>query len=95
VEALRDLLALARTLYAAFIELGPAHDDQRFQLRRIGAQLTLALQKAESSTPGTFAHRSAWLISEDAVRDLGKLIEADMPARALLTAAAGRVRRRR
>jgi hypothetical protein len=94
LEALRDLIALARALYAALRNMGPGYSDQLFQLRRIGAQLTLALEKAENSKPGTFAHKSAWLISEDAVRDLGQLVDVYLPARNLLAAASERIFRK-
>jgi hypothetical protein len=95
IDALRDLIALARALYATFVTMGPAYDDQRFKLRGIGSQLTLALQHAESGGPGTFKHRSAWLIAEKAIADLGEIVGAEMSARALIVASGERLLKRR
>lgn len=94
-EVVRDLLGLARALYAAFVRLGPAYDDQRFKLRGIGYQLTLALEKAKQGGPGTFANRSAWLIAEKAVADLGAMVDVYFPAKQLIAATGERLKRRR
>jgi len=90
-EVVRDLLALARALYAAFAKMGPAYDGQLFKLRGIGFQLNLALEKAAKGKAGTFANRSAWLIAEKATADLGALVDAYLPARALITATGERL----
>lgn len=91
IEVVRDLLGLARALYAAFGEMGPAYDDQRFRLRGIGYQLQLALNRASQGGPGTFAHRCAWLIAEKAAKELGELVAADVSAKALVQATGERL----
>ncbi len=95
LDALRDLLALARSLYAAFVAMGPAYDDQRFKVRGIGSQLALALQRAQEGGPGTFKHRAAWLIAEKAIADLGDVVAADLPATALIAASGERLLKKR
>jgi hypothetical protein len=96
VESLRDLLGLARAIYATLATMGPAHADQLFRLRGIGYQLALALERASQGGPGTFPHRCAWLIAEKAVQDLGDLIAEDaLPAKALITASGERLLRKR
>lgn len=94
IEVVRDLLALARALYATFQSMGPGYSDQLFRLRGVGFQLTLALEKAEGSKPGTFAHRSAWLIADKAAQDLGELVDVYLPAKALISATGDRLRKR-
>jgi hypothetical protein len=84
VEVVRDLLGLARALYSAFVEMGPAYDDHRFKLRGIGVQLQLALDKAKQGGPGTFAMRTAWLIAEQAAADLGAMVDKYMPAKVMI-----------
>lgn len=87
VEVVRDLLAL----YSTFAKMGKAYDKQLFALRGIGFQLQLALEKAEKGGPGTFANRCAWLIAEKATADLGALVDAYLPAKALITATGERL----
>jgi hypothetical protein len=91
IESLRDLLGLARAVYATLAGMGPAYSDQLFRLRGIGYQLTLALERASQGGPGTFPHRAAWLIAEKAVEDLGALVAEDLPAKALITASGERL----
>jgi hypothetical protein len=96
IESLRDLLGLARAIYATLATMGPAYSDQLFRLRGIGYQLTLALERAGQGGPGTFPHRAAWLISEKAVQDLGDLIAEDaLPAKALIAASGERLLKKR
>lgn len=91
VEVVRDLLGIARAMYAAFAEMGPEYKDHMFRLRGIGFQLQLALDKAAKGGPGTFAMRSAWLISEKAAADLGALVDKCMPAQLLIRATGERL----
>lgn len=91
VEIVRDLLGVARAMYAAFVEMGPEYETHRSKLRGIGYQLQLALEKAGRGAPGTLAHRSAWLIAEKAVADLGGLVDKYMPAQLLVKATGKRL----
>ncbi len=91
VDVVRDLLGIARAMYAAFREMGPEYKDHMFRLRGIGAQLQLALDKAKQGGPGTFPHRSAWLIAEKASKDLGALVDKYMPAQLLIRATGERL----
>lgn len=88
---MRDLLGLARAMYAAFAELGPEYDEQRFTLRSVGFQLQIALERAAQGGPGTFANRCAWLIADKAAQDLSAIIGEQVPAKALVKAAGSRL----
>jgi hypothetical protein len=94
VEVVRDLLGIARAMYAAFSRMGPEYSTHLERLRGVGYQLQLALEKAAQGGPGTFAHRSAWLISEKAAKDLGDMVDAYVPAKALVTATGERLSRK-
>lgn len=93
-EVARDLLGLARAMYAAFQGMGPEYRDHLMRLRGIGYQLQLALDKARQGGPGTFANRSAWLIAEKAAQDLGTLVDKYMPAQLLIRATGERLAKR-
>ena len=94
VEVVRDLLGIARAMYAAFETMGPEYADHMFRLRGIGFQLQLALDKAAMGGNGTFAMRSAWLISEEAAKNLGKLVDEHMPAQLLVKPTGERLARK-
>jgi len=94
IETVRDLLALARALYAAFARMGPSYEGHMHQLRGIGFQLQLALDKAKQGGPGTFANRSAWLIAEKAAQALGTMVDAYLPAKSLIAATGERLRKK-
>jgi hypothetical protein len=66
IETVCDLLGLTRALYAAFVELGPAYDDQRWKVRGIGHQLRLALQRA-----GEGGHQQTPVVARSARRMVG------------------------
>lgn len=70
--------------------MGPAYDGQLFKLRGIGFQ-HLALEKAAKGKAGTFANKTAWLIAEKATAHLGALVDAYLPAKALITATGERL----
>jgi hypothetical protein len=91
VEVVRDLLGIARAMYAAFQQMGPEYGDHLFKLRGIGYQLQLALDKAKQGGPGTFANRSAWLIADKAAKDLAALVDKYMPVQILITATGQRL----
>lgn len=92
VEVARDLLAIARALYALYKSHGPAFAAQTFRLRGIGAQLNLAIERAAEGGPGTFKNRSAWLITEATVRDLGEVV-GEVMGRDLVAATSHRLKR--
>jgi hypothetical protein len=91
IDIARDLLALARALYLAFVEMGPAGDEQRWKLRGIGSQLQLAIEHGSQGGPGTFPNRCAWLIAEKAAQDLGELVGQHFSAETLLRVTAERM----
>ena len=88
---MRDLLGVARALYAALAEMGPEYSEQRFRLCGVGHQLQLALQRASEGGPGTFKNRCAWLIADQAAKDLGEIVGEAVPAQALVRAAGERL----
>jgi hypothetical protein len=72
-EALRDLLGIVRSLYAAAVE---QHMSQRKldELHTIGVELVQILQLAEAP-PGSMGQIAGWRRAESAVRRLGELVE--------------------
>jgi hypothetical protein len=94
VEVVRDLLGIARAMYAAFQSMGAEYETHLLKLRGIGYQLQLSLEKAKQGGPGTFPHRSAWLIAEKAAADLGALVDKYMPAQLLIKATGERLSKR-
>jgi hypothetical protein len=96
LEALRDLIALARTLYVTFRGMGAGYDRQLTQLKQIGGKLTRALEKAERGTaPGSWDQKTAWAMAEEATRELGHVVDVYLPAKALITASGERLLRKR
>jgi hypothetical protein len=92
VEAARDLLGIARALYAARKREFASRAELE-ELATIGKQLANALRLAKKSSPDTLAHRAAWLQAEDACSRLLRLISLSTPAAAVVEAAVVRVRR--
>lgn len=95
LDVLRDLIALARALYAAFGTMGPGYGVQRTKLAGIGGKLTRALEKAQKGGPGTWNHKTAWLMAEEATKELGELVDVYMPAKVLITATGERLLKKR
>lgn len=95
LEALRDLLALCRAFYVTFRGLGKGYDTQLSQLTAIGAKLARALEKAQKGGPGTWNHKTAWLLAEEATQELGQVVDVFLPAKALITASRERLLRKR
>ena len=95
LDALRDLIALTRALYVTFKGLGKGYDRQLSQLAQIGTKLTHALEKAQRGGPGTWHHRTAWLIAEEATKELGGVVDVYLPAKALITASGERLLKKR
>lgn len=95
LDALRDLIALCRAFYVTFRSLGRGYDAQLTQLTQIGAKLRRALEKAQKGGPGTWNHRTAWLLAEEATRELGQVVDVYLPAKALITASGERLLKKR
>ena len=60
-----------------------------------GCCIAFAIEKGERGKPGRLLNRSTWLIAEQAAQDLGQLVDAYLPAKALITATGARLRKRR
>jgi hypothetical protein len=89
IEALRDLLGLVRSLFAAWKPAqGPIELEE---LRDIGHELAAAYEMARKTSPNTIGHRAAWSRAEAATRRLGHLVGSLEPLKPAVTAAAQRV----
>lgn len=95
LDALRDLIALARSFYVTFKGMGKGYDKQVTQLTQIGTKLSRALDRAQKGGPGTWNHRTAWLLAEEATKELGDVVDVYVPAKALIAASAERLLRKR
>jgi hypothetical protein len=92
VEAVRDLLGIARVMYAARKRegvMGPALEE----LAEVGKKLKVALDLARRTDPDTVGHRAAWTHAENATSALMKMITVSTPAAPIVEAAAVRIRR--
>jgi hypothetical protein len=92
LEAVRDLLGIARALYAAQ-KREYASRQTLDELAAVGKALVKALRLAQQSGPDTLAHRAAWIQAEDACKRLVQIISLQTPAAAVVEAAVVRVRR--
>ena len=92
-EAVRDLLGLMRSLYAAQKDAG-ARPEELEPLARAGKELQEALSLASSSKPGTLGYAAAWKRAEDGTARAGSLVGTAMTAQPVVKAAVGRVVRR-
>lgn len=93
IEAVRDLLGIARALYAARkreLATGP----ELVELAEIGKMLTNALKLAKSG-PDALGSRAAWAQAEEACERLGRVVRRTLPAAVVVEAAVVRIRRRR
>jgi len=95
LDALRDLISLARVLYITFRGLGKGYDAQIAKLAQVGAKLARAMDKAQKGGPGTWNHKTAWLLAEEATKELGELVDVYLPAKALITATGERLLKKR
>lgn len=91
LEAVRDLVGIARALYAARKREFASRTSLE-ELAVIGKELMNALRLAQKSGPDTLAHRAAWVQAEDACSRLMRMISRD-PAAVVVEAAVVRVRR--
>ena len=93
-EAIRDLLGLMRSLYAAQVAEGAPSADLA-PIARVGKDLQEALALAAASRPGTVGYAAAWKRAEEATAKAGDLVGNTMGARPVVKAAVRRVVRRR
>ena len=92
-EVVRDLIGITRALYVAFKGMGPAYADQLSRVTQIGAKLSRALEKGQKGGPGTWNSNTATLMAEQAAKELGSMVDAYLPAKVLIKAASGRLKR--
>jgi hypothetical protein len=92
LDALRDLIALTRSLYVTYRGLGQGYETQLERLRHIGGKLHRALEKAQGI--GSWNRQTAWLLAEEATEELGQLIDVYLPAKAVVTASGERLLKR-
>lgn len=87
VEAIRDLLGVARAMAAT-----GAYDERRLQhaVRDLGA----ALELAAAAGPGTVGRRAAWSRAERGSETIGQLVRLTHDAHAIVVAAQQRILRR-
>lgn len=95
VDAIRDLLGIARAMYVAWRDNGwPV--AQMKELELIGHDLHEALDLVHRSEPGMAEYQAAEDIAEDATNRLTKLIACSpLPLAPVVQAAGERVRARR
>lgn len=92
LEAVRDLLGIARAMYAARKREGVPLPVLA-ELADIGKKLKLALDLARRTEPDTVGHRAAWTHAETATSALMAMISVSTPAAPIVEAAAVRIRR--
>jgi predicted metallo-beta-lactamase superfamily hydrolase len=93
VEAVRDLLGIARALFAAR-KRELATQPELDELAAIGKKLANVLKLAKSG-PDTIGYRSARQQAEDACTRLGRIVAKSLPAAVVVEAAVVRIRKRR
>jgi hypothetical protein len=92
IEAVRDLLGIARAMYAAAKREG-AGTPRLLELSEVGKRLKLALDLARRTPPESVGHRAAWSHAEAATGALMKMVSATTPAAPIVEAAVIRLRR--
>jgi len=92
-EVVRDLIGIARALYTTFKAMGPAYSEQLNKVTQIGAKLSRALEKGQKGGPGTWNATTATLMAEQAAKELGSMVDVYLPAKVLIKAASGRLKR--
>jgi hypothetical protein len=91
-EAVGDLLGIMRALYVVLRTQGNAEALSRLQAA--ASQLLSARELARKCEPGTTGHAGAWKKADEATRVVGELVDATVPAAALVRAAGERIRTR-
>lgn len=92
VEAVRDLLGIARAVYVARKREGAL--DALPELEEIGNKVALAV-KLGRGDPDTLGHRAAWTHAQDAASRLMRLLTGEARLASTVDAAVARVRRDR
>ena len=92
LDAVRDLLGIARAMYAARKREGML--DPLPELEEIGKKLALALKLGRGETE-TIGHKAAWSHAEDATSRLMKLITIETRLAPTVEAAVIRIREAR
>ncbi|MEJ7727915.1 MAG: hypothetical protein WKG00_01740 [Polyangiaceae bacterium] len=85
-EAVRDLLGVVRSIYAAAKSANVAPLELS-RIAAIGADLSEAMGLAAGTRPGTLGQAAAWRRAEEATRRVGDLVDSLTPADALVAAA--------
>jgi hypothetical protein len=93
-ETVRDLIGIARALYLALHALGPTYANQLSRVAAVGSKLARALDKASKGGPGTWNQTTAWIMAEQAAKELGELVDVYLPAKALISASGSRLKKR-
>lgn len=93
-ETVRDLIGIARALYLTLKRMGPAHSNQLTRVTNIGAKLSRALEKGGKGGPGTWNQNTAWVMAEEASKELAEMVDVYLPAKQLIAAVGDRVRRK-
>ena len=89
-EAVRNLLGVVRSLYAA-AKTANASPREAGRIAAIGVELTEATTLATGTRPGTLGHAAAWRRAEEATRRVGDLVDSLTPAEPMVAAARERV----
>ena len=89
-EAVRDLLGVVRSIYAA-AKSANAAPLELSRIAAIGTDLSEATSLASGTRPGTLGHAAAWRRAEEATRRVGDLVDSLTPAEPLVAAARERV----
>ncbi|HEV8246474.1 MAG TPA: hypothetical protein VGP93_11930 [Polyangiaceae bacterium] len=90
-ELVRDLLGIARALYAAWAA-EDADDARLTELEALGRELREALALGAKSPPDTMGSRTAWERAERATEALALLVGSDVGLRPLLRAVGDKLR---
>ena len=93
LEAIRDLLGIARALYLVRLEHGASAVELR-QIKNAGRALFDALEIAKTCRRGSKVYGGAWTEAERGARLIGELIGADTSDTSLVEAGVNRVRPR-
>jgi hypothetical protein len=93
LDAIRDLLGLARALYVARKEQG-ATPAELAKIRQAGRCLSAALETVKICRIGSTVYASAWRSAERGAELMGELIGEETPAKPMVSAATRRVRPR-
>jgi hypothetical protein len=83
------MIAPCRSLYVTFKGMGQGYDKQLEQLTKVGSKLNRALEKAQGI--GDWNRKMAWILAEEATKELGEVVDVYLPAKALITASGGAV----